>query len=113
LISGRGRNFSLLQTIQTSSGANPASYAMGTRGSFHTRRGVGGGRVAQAPPPSAEIKNGRAIHPLPPYVFMAWCLINKQGQLLPFYKHGSDVKDFEVISNKLLLVEIFFYGNHA
>jgi len=28
-----------------------------------------------------------AIHPLPQYAFMAWCLVKAQGQLylLPFY----------------------------
>jgi hypothetical protein len=27
-------------------------------------------------PPCGDVKNGGAILPLPPYVFMAWCLIN-------------------------------------
>jgi hypothetical protein len=29
-----------------------------------------------SPPSSADVRNGGAIPPLPPYVFMAWCLIN-------------------------------------
>jgi hypothetical protein len=34
-----------------------------------------------SPPSSAEVNNGRA----PPYVFMAWCLINlAQGQIYLF-----------------------------
>jgi hypothetical protein len=28
-----------------------------------------------SPPSDVEVKNGGAIPPLPPYVFMAWCLI--------------------------------------
>jgi hypothetical protein len=32
--SGRGKNLPLLRVVQTSSGAHPSSYTMGTRGSF-------------------------------------------------------------------------------
>jgi hypothetical protein len=44
------------------------------------------GREADhSPPPSAEVRKGGAIPPLPPYVFMAWCLTNyAQGQLYLF-----------------------------
>jgi hypothetical protein len=37
---------------------------------------------------------------------MAWSLINKHKDNSTFYNHGSDVKDFEVTSDKLLLVGI-------
>jgi hypothetical protein len=43
-------NFSLHHSVQSGSGAHPASYPMGTRGSFP-------GREADHPPPSsAEVK---------------------------------------------------------
>jgi hypothetical protein len=41
-IPGRDRDFSLLPRVQTSSGVHPASYLVGTRGSFP------GGNVAGA-----------------------------------------------------------------
>jgi hypothetical protein len=58
-----GVRFSLLHSVQSGSGAHPASYPLGTGGSFP------GGKTAGAwswpPPPSAEVKNGWAIPPLP------------------------------------------------
>jgi hypothetical protein len=54
-------DFSLLHSVQTESGVHPASYSMGTRGSF-----LGGKAAAgHSPPSSAEVKKGRAIPPLP------------------------------------------------
>jgi hypothetical protein len=41
LIPSRGKRFSLLHSIQTSSGAHPASYPVGTRGSFSSRKVAG------------------------------------------------------------------------
>jgi hypothetical protein len=41
-IPGKGRDFSLLHSVQTGSGAQPASYAMGTGGSLF------GGKAAAA-----------------------------------------------------------------
>jgi hypothetical protein len=35
-------------------------------------------------PTSAEVKNGGAIPPLPPHIFMAWYLI-KPGGIFTFY----------------------------
>jgi hypothetical protein len=43
-------NFSLHHRVQTGSGALPASYPMGTRGSFP------GGKADHSPPSSAEVK---------------------------------------------------------
>jgi hypothetical protein len=60
--------------VQNSSGAQPASYPMGTRGSFP------GGKAARAcswPPTSIYCRGQRMsgdILPLPQYVFIAWCL---------------------------------------
>jgi hypothetical protein len=41
LILGRVKNFSLHHRIQTGSGAHPASYPMGTKGSFPGGKAVG------------------------------------------------------------------------
>jgi hypothetical protein len=66
LISGTGRNVSLLQSIQNGSGANPSLLCNGYYRLFpHLEGGGGGTRVAQTPSPSAGVKNGRAILPLP------------------------------------------------
>jgi hypothetical protein len=55
-----GKRFSSFPYVQTSSGAYPPSYPMGTGNN--------------SLPSSAELKNGGAIPSLP-YVFMVWCLI--------------------------------------
>jgi hypothetical protein len=72
--SRQGPDFSLLHRIETGYRAHPASYPMGTWGSFP---GVmGPGREAEhSPQSSVEVKNGGAVHPLT-HVFMAQCLIH-------------------------------------
>jgi hypothetical protein len=63
-IPGRARDFSLLHNIQTGSGAHPASYTIGTGGSFPG--GMRPGRETDhSPSSSAEVRNGGAIPPLP------------------------------------------------
>jgi hypothetical protein len=72
--------FSLLHSILTSSGSHP-TYLMGTGASFP------GDKAARACSwtfayITRKVKNGEAIPVLPPYAFMAWCLINEgQGQV--------------------------------
>jgi hypothetical protein len=58
------REFSLLHSVQTGSGAHPASYPNGTWGSIPgvKRKGY---EADHSPPPSAEVKNGEDIPPLP------------------------------------------------
>jgi hypothetical protein len=68
-------NFSLHHhCVQNGSGAHPAFYPMGTRGSF-----PGGKRpwreADYSPPSSAEVKNAWSYTSTPQYVFMAWCLV--------------------------------------
>jgi hypothetical protein len=53
------RDFSLLHSIKTGSGAHPASYLMDNAGSFPRPE------ANHSPPSSAEIKNDGTIHPLP------------------------------------------------
>jgi hypothetical protein len=65
-ISSRGKNVSCSLYVQTSSDAYPASYPMGTEGSFPE---VKGGQVSDAdhsPPSSAEVKNEYKLHLLSP-----------------------------------------------
>jgi hypothetical protein len=67
------RDFSVLYNVQTSSGAYPASYTMGTGVvSMGVKRQ--GCKAHHLPPPSAEVKNDGATSSLPPC--MSWCLIN-------------------------------------
>jgi hypothetical protein len=64
-----GARLYLLHSIQTGSGAHPASYPMGTGGDF--LGGVKAVRVFEtehSPPSSVEVKNGGAI-PLLPHMF--------------------------------------------
>jgi hypothetical protein len=70
-------NFSLHHRVQNGSGAHPASYPMGTRGSFlgvkRPRR-----EADHSPPSSAEVKNAWSYTSTPQYAFMAWCSVKKR-----------------------------------
>jgi hypothetical protein len=61
---GRTRNFSILHSFQTGSGAHPASYPMGTEGSFPGVKRPGR-EADRSPTSNAEVKNGGAIPALP------------------------------------------------
>jgi hypothetical protein len=73
-------NFPLHHRIQTGSGAHPASYPMGTRGSFL------GGKAAGACTLTTHlhiVPRSRMRGAIPPlqYAFMAWCSVEAQEQL--------------------------------
>jgi hypothetical protein len=63
-------NFSLHHRVQTGSGAHPASYPMGTRGSFPGGKAAGA-RSWPLTSSSAESRMRGAIPLLPQYVFIA------------------------------------------
>jgi hypothetical protein len=71
----RAGNFSLHHRVQKGSGAHPASYPMGTRGSFP---GVNrtGYEADHSSPSSAEVSQ---------YVFMAWCLVKHRDNFTLLY----------------------------
>jgi hypothetical protein len=58
-----GKYFSLLHSVQTGSGAHPASYPMGS-GALSVGVKLPGSEADHSSP-SAEVKNGGAIPPLP------------------------------------------------
>jgi hypothetical protein len=62
-IAGRGKSLSLLHSVQTNSGAHPASYPMGTGGVLLGDK-VAGCEADHSPPTNAEVQNGGAIPPL-------------------------------------------------
>jgi hypothetical protein len=67
VLAGAG-NFSLHHHIQTSSGAHPASYPMGTKGSF----------------PRGKAAGAWSYTSTPQCAFMAWCLVKiSTGTTLP------------------------------
>jgi hypothetical protein len=57
------RDFSLLHSVQTGSGAHPASYIMGTGGYFPVK--LPWREADHSPRSNAEVNNGGAIPPLP------------------------------------------------
>jgi hypothetical protein len=59
------QDFSPLHSVQTDSGAHPASYPMRTADSFPGGKEAGGCEADQSPPSIAQIKKGGAIPPLP------------------------------------------------
>jgi hypothetical protein len=74
-----GQDFSVHHSIQTSSGAHPASYPVGTR-----VLSVGvqwpGYEANHSLPSSAEVKNAWSYISMPLYVCMVWYLVKQQGQ---------------------------------
>jgi len=61
--------------VQTGSGAHSASYPMDTGDSFTVIK-RSGREADHSPPCSTEVKNVWCYTSTPPYVFMAWRLIN-------------------------------------
>jgi hypothetical protein len=56
-ISSRGKSVSCRLCVQTTSDAHPASYPMGTEGSFPEVKGGQGNDADHSSPSSAEVKN--------------------------------------------------------
>jgi hypothetical protein len=60
-----------------------------------------GSEVDHSPPSSAEVKNGGAIPPLSPCLFMSWCLIKPRNSFtftshnIEFEKYAALVEHFE------------------
>jgi hypothetical protein len=68
--SRQGQEFSLLHIVQTGRGAHPASYPMGTWGTFPEVKWQGY-EVDHSPPTSAEVKKTWTCTSTSTYVFMA------------------------------------------
>jgi hypothetical protein len=71
-------DFSLHHRVQTGSGAHPASYPMGTEGSFSGIKRPGR-ETDHSPPSSAEVKNTWSYTFTLSYVFTAWCTVKYRG----------------------------------
>jgi hypothetical protein len=69
-MSQKGQEFTLLNFIQTSSGAHPASHPKGTGSYFPTIKRQES-EADHSPPTSAEVKKTWVYTSIPPYVFMA------------------------------------------
>jgi hypothetical protein len=97
-------NSSVLQSIQTGSGAHSASYSMGTGDSFLKGKAEGAWS-SQLTAISAKLKNGGAIPPLPQETswFGAWFIKHRDNFTFPthFYRH-LNIHD----SGRLTLVTI-------
>jgi hypothetical protein len=66
--------FSLHHSVQNGSGAHPASYLIGTTGSFLGSKELER-EADHSPPSNAEVKNAWSYTSTPQYAFMAWCLV--------------------------------------
>jgi hypothetical protein len=92
-------NFSLHNSVQKGSGAHPASYPMGTRGSFPEGKTAG---AWSWPLTSIKCRGQRmrgAIPQLPQqYAFMAWCVVKHRDNftftflLLYFYAFARRIQ---------------------
>jgi hypothetical protein len=76
-------NSSLHHRVQTASGVHPASYPIGTVGSFPVGKATGAWTGPLTTPPCAVIKMRGAIPPLSQYTFMAWRLVKSTETTLP------------------------------
>jgi hypothetical protein len=75
LIPGRSKGFfSTPQRPYRIWGPSILVHPTGTKGSVPGVKRQGR-EADHSPPSSVKVKNVGAIHPLPPYVFMIWCLI--------------------------------------
>jgi hypothetical protein len=93
-VPGGARNFSLHHRIQTGSGVHPASYPMGTRGSF---RGGKCGRSVKLTTHLYLVPISRmrgAVPPLSQYASMVWCSVKVQRQLYLYILPPKDRKRF-------------------
>jgi hypothetical protein len=75
-----GQDLPPADVVQISDGAHPASYPMGTMGSFSGVK-LPGREAHHSPQNSAEVKNTWIYRSPPPYVFMAQCLSSAQEPL--------------------------------
>jgi hypothetical protein len=73
-------NMSLHHRDQIGSGAHPASYPMGTRGSFPLGKSGQGVKLTTHLHLVSRPRVRGAIYPLPQYAFMAWCSFKVQEQ---------------------------------
>jgi hypothetical protein len=87
LIPGRDRDFSLLHSIQISSWAHPASYPMGTGGSF-PRVKLLRHEANHLPQSSADCKNARGYTSISLHEFVAQCLIKHRNNFM-FYPDSN------------------------
>jgi hypothetical protein len=77
----RAGNFSLHHRVQNGSGAHPASYPMGIRGSFPAGKAAGAWSW-HSPHLVPRSKNEWSYTSTPQYAFLAWCSVKKStGQL--------------------------------
>jgi hypothetical protein len=90
--------FPLHHRVQNGSGAHPASYPMGTSGSFTGVKQPG----CEADHPSLssdDVKNAWSYTSTPPFIFMMWCLVKHRDKftfifmysVVSVYPHNSNI----------------------
>jgi hypothetical protein len=75
------KDFSDLHSIQTGSGAHPASYPVGTRGLIPQGVEQMECEPDHSPPSSTKVRNWWSYTFTPPYIFLVWCLIKPKNNL--------------------------------
>jgi hypothetical protein len=79
--SRQGRVFSLRHSVQTGSGARPASCPNGYRGGSSTGGKAAGPKADFSPPSNAEVKECVEPQLHSPYVFISWFLVKYMMRL--------------------------------
>jgi hypothetical protein len=98
--------FSLHHHVQSGSGAHPGCWPMGS-GVLSSGVRRQGREVNPFLPSSAEVKNAWSYTSIPPYVFMAWCILKHRDNFrltstkqLPFWKKCFPVTIWTKIRSK-------------
>jgi hypothetical protein len=99
-IPSRSRGISILHSVQTSSGAHPASYPMNAEVNQSVREAEASHSL------SAEVKNTWKYTSTPPNVFMTWCLITHRGDFtfLYLYRWSEFMRKFQDLRRHSVIV---------
>jgi len=79
------RNFSLYHRVRTDSAFYPASYPMGTRGSFPGDKVIDAWKLTTHLHLVPRSRMRGAIHPRPQYASMAWCSVKRKHRDNPTF----------------------------
>jgi hypothetical protein len=96
-LAGAG-NFSLHHCVQNGSGSHPASYPMGTRGSFPGSKAARDMKLTTHLHLVLRSKNEWSYTSTPQYAFMAWCSVKGKGQLYLLHSVVSETNISIIVS---------------
>jgi hypothetical protein len=70
------------KVVKTGPGAHPASYSVGTAGTFPGDKAAGDVKLTTQFHLVTRLRKREFIHPLLPYVIMVWCLVENRDEFI-------------------------------